>query len=51
MKAFYLSILMALALLPAHAQRRYNAMRETKKEFSKQSKPDSSATRLSTTRE
>lgn len=35
MKAFYLSILMALALLPAHAQRRYNAMRETKKEFFK----------------
>lgn len=35
MKAFYLSILMALVLLPAHAQRRYNAMRETKKEFFK----------------
>lgn len=35
MKAFYLSILMALALLPAHAQRRHNAMRETKKEFFK----------------
>lgn len=35
MKAFYLSILMALTLLPAHAQRRYNAMRETKKEFFK----------------
>ena len=35
MKAFYLSILMALALLPAHAQRRYNALRETKKEFFK----------------
>lgn len=35
MKAFYLSILMALALLPAHAQRRYNAMREAKKEFFK----------------
>lgn len=35
MKAFYLSIIMALALLPAHAQRRYNAMKETKKEFFK----------------
>lgn len=35
MKAFYLSILMALTLLPAHAQRRNNAMRETKKEFFK----------------
>ena len=35
MKTFYLSILMALALLPAYAQRKYNAMRETKKEFFK----------------
>lgn len=33
MKAFYLSIIMALALLPAHAQRRYNAMKETKRSF------------------
>ena len=35
MKTFYLSILMALALLPAYAQRKYNAMRETKKAFFK----------------
>lgn len=38
MKAFYLSILMTLALLPAHAQRKNNAMRETKKEFFKTEK-------------